>query len=59
MGRRYGDLPFNVYRVTVCDGEKVPEIDIVDSCIMMCMYLMPMNCTGKFSRFYVRYILPQ
>ena len=37
-------LLFKGYRVSVWDGEKVPEMDSGDEHATLWMYLMPLNC---------------
>ena len=38
-----GKLPFNGFRVSVCDDEKVLEIDSGDGYTTLCMDLMLLN----------------
>lgn len=35
QGRGYGELPFNGYRFSVSENEKVLEMDSVDGCTNM------------------------
>lgn len=49
----------NEYGVIVWEGEKIMEMYGGDSCTTMGVYLVPLNCTLKNSKFYVIYILPQ
>lgn len=41
------------YIVSVWDGEKVLEMDDVDGCTAMWIYIMPLNGTLKYGKFYV------
>lgn len=36
---------FNEYEVSFWDNDKVLEQDSGEGCLILCMYLMPLNCT--------------
>ena len=52
-------MTFNGYRVSVWEDEKSLEMDGGDGSPTVEMYLIPLKCTLKNGKFYIRHILPR